>query len=660
MISEHKIARQLDAYNAWKHRQQHVFDQLQPWLTQQGLHTPELRQAIAGAEDCMRNDRITVAFAGEFSRGKTELINALFFADYGRRLLPTDAGRTTMCPTEIFQDDTQPPCLSLLPIDTRARDSSLADLRDDAQAWQHIPLDLATPAAIEAALGEITATQCVTPLEAAHLGLFNNHDHCGVTPDGKVTIPKWRLARINFRHPLLAQGLYILDTPGLNAVGNEPELTHEILPAAQAVVFVLGADTGVTRSDMQMWEQHLHRPGAGNQQRTLVVLNKSDVLWDELRPHERIAMSLERQRGEVARMLGVDLTQVFACSAQKALLARIEADPELEQRSNIQALEIRLADRLVHNRRDLIVADTTDRVCAELENLIELVGSRERRNQEQLDKLLQLNGQSESAIARMLEDTQQKKRRYQHSVDTYRHSHAQFQTRAAVLLESLNLSSLDEVIERARRQMSGAWTTFGLQTTMRSLFEEVHRRLDLVSNETQIMRRQVRTLYRTFQTEYAFPALQPAMFSIVRHQVEFGLLQQEAEVFRTSARTTLTEQHFVVRRYFRTLVERARRIFFKAREDARHWLRTVLDPLTLQVKEHRIGLAQQITDLKHAGRSRQTVVLRIRTLQKEAKRLQSQTLSLGAVRKRLSVAIDLPDSDGKIRPQLVAGTTLRN
>ncbi|WP_419588817.1 hypothetical protein, partial [Thiolapillus sp.] len=41
---------------------------------------------------------------------------------------------------------------------------------------------------------------------------------------------RWRLAHLNYRHPLLAQGLRILDTPGLNAISSEPELTYEILP----------------------------------------------------------------------------------------------------------------------------------------------------------------------------------------------------------------------------------------------------------------------------------------------------------------------------------------------------------------------------------------------------------------------------------------------
>ena len=45
-----------------------------------------------------------LAFLAEFSRGKSELINALFFSDFKERLLPSDVGRTTMCPTEIFSD----------------------------------------------------------------------------------------------------------------------------------------------------------------------------------------------------------------------------------------------------------------------------------------------------------------------------------------------------------------------------------------------------------------------------------------------------------------------------------------------------------------------------------------------------------------------------
>ena len=41
---------------------------------------------------------VMVAFVAEFSRGKSELINAVFFAGYKRRIMPASAGRTTSAP----------------------------------------------------------------------------------------------------------------------------------------------------------------------------------------------------------------------------------------------------------------------------------------------------------------------------------------------------------------------------------------------------------------------------------------------------------------------------------------------------------------------------------------------------------------------------------
>ena len=75
-----------------------------------------------------------------------------------------------------------------------------------------------------------------------------------------VEISLWRHAIINFPHPLLKQGLVILDTPGLNAIGTEPELTLNLIPNAHAVLFILAAETGVTKSDIDVWRTHI---GAG-------------------------------------------------------------------------------------------------------------------------------------------------------------------------------------------------------------------------------------------------------------------------------------------------------------------------------------------------------------------------------------------------------------
>ena len=109
-------------------------EEIQNWLEENDLFTEDAWNTFARCFDKLESDRITIAFIGEFSRGKTELINSLFFSDNGRRLLPSDAGRTTMCPTEILYDNEQDEAyIRLLPIETRLREKSLTELRESPE-----------------------------------------------------------------------------------------------------------------------------------------------------------------------------------------------------------------------------------------------------------------------------------------------------------------------------------------------------------------------------------------------------------------------------------------------------------------------------------------------------------------------------------------------
>ena len=106
------------------------------------LASPDQEFRIFEAIEALRNDRLTLAFVAEFSRGKTELINALFFSHFGQRLLPSEAGRTTMCPTELFYDsDSKSAYIHLLPIETRLQDQSIADFKHEPIHWTQIPLN---------------------------------------------------------------------------------------------------------------------------------------------------------------------------------------------------------------------------------------------------------------------------------------------------------------------------------------------------------------------------------------------------------------------------------------------------------------------------------------------------------------------------------------
>ncbi len=641
------LSGQLRDFNAWKQAKLQIMLRLETWLKAEALYTSQVQRALSQAMLTLHRDHITVAVVGEFSRGKTELINALFFSDHNRRLLPTDAGRTTMCPTEIFQDPSEDPYLKLLPIETRLDDASLQELRERDEVWEKIPLDLNDSDKLQETLLKIQDQKLVSREMAANMGL----GEVLATVEGeenRVSVPAWRLALLNYRHPLLAQGMRILDTPGLNAVSSEPELTYEILPNAQAHLFVVGADTGITQSDLEMWQQLIQQPGMSRRHSVLVVLNKSDTLWDELRSENEVETTIERQRREVARMLEISSEQVHAVSAQKGLLARVRSDDQMEQRSGIPKLEHKLARTLVDNRQEVIMEQSTGAVVAALNSIEELISSRRRRLKKQIRELQELSSRSEIAIDQLLKQAQQDKQRYQASVTAYKQSRSEFTAHGRILLDALSPARLEDMIRHAHKQMTGAWTTMGLKDAMKELFDEINRQMEVAASQAHEMRRLVRTIYRRFQNRHGMQLSEPTMLSLVSHQVEFNLVYQEAEIFRKSARTTLTEQHFAVKRYFQTVVSRVRKIFLQAHAESKEWLQTALDGLTQEIHEHRNQLAQQLADLKLTGRSRSMVRQRLASLEQDCKKLERQLTALKQNREELAA----PPEEGKNESRL--------
>ena len=172
--------------------------------------------------------------------------------------------------------------------------------------------------------------------------------------DNSITIPFWRYAVLNFPHPSLGAGLTVVDTPGLNALGAEPDLTLSTLSNSQGVVFVLGADTGVTRSDMQVWSSHVCVATRSRNNSRIVVLNKIDSLWDELLDDSQIEENIARQLADTAQLLKHPPGSILGISAAKGLIAKLRGDEELLGLSGISALEKKLSDDVIPARQQIL------------------------------------------------------------------------------------------------------------------------------------------------------------------------------------------------------------------------------------------------------------------------------------------------------------------
>ena len=230
---------EIERYNVWRESLARSVHDYHGWLER--TNQLDVQQSIRFYDllEALNRGRLTLAFLAEFSRGKSELINALFFSSFEERLLPSDVGRTTMCPTEIFHDPGEEPYLKLLSIETRYRDESISQLKNMPVEWSKIRLNINSAKEMKQALSALADTKRVYALDARMMGLIPMFDDSGQGPseDDIVEVPAWRYAIVNYPHPLLTNGLAILDTPGLNALGLEPELTLSTIPSATLCCF---------------------------------------------------------------------------------------------------------------------------------------------------------------------------------------------------------------------------------------------------------------------------------------------------------------------------------------------------------------------------------------------------------------------------------------
>ena len=630
--------RDFEQYSAWRQGVVAALQQYRHWLGTAELTdaTTELRLNRTLAR--LADDKLSVAFVAEFSRGKSELINAIFFADYGQRILPSAAGRTTMCPTELLYDPAGPPSIRLLPIETRAANLSTSDYRDDPTAWTVLPLDLAAGDAMHETLKQVSMTKHVTVAEAKRYGLYDEDDpdaQAARDERGLIEISLWRHAIINFPHPLLKQGLVILDTPGLNAIGTEPELTLNLIPNAHAVLFILAADTGVTKSDIDVWREHIGA-GAGR----LVVLNKIDSMWDELRSDQEVELEIERQQIGAAHTLGLDPRQVFPVSAQKALVGKINGDPALLAKSRLAALEQALFNELIPAKKDIVRRQLAGDLQAIGAAQQALVAARIRGIAEQLHELKSLRGKNHSVIAHMMRRIDVEKKEFDSSLFKLQATRSVFTRLSTELYTSLGMDIVRDDIDQVREAMQRSRFFTGVREAVKQYFERIKLNLELSDRKTGEITEMMGVMYRKFSAEHGLALALPMPFSLERYRRE--VTDIEAIYYKQFGTATLitTSRVVLMEKFFDSIASRVRKCFKAANDDADAWLKVIMAPLEAQIRQHKDQLKHRLASIQRIHDATDSLEQKIDAFDAGLAALEQQKARLGELAGAISIAIN--------------------
>jgi ethanolamine utilization protein EutP (predicted NTPase) len=247
-------------------------------------------------------DRFQLAVVGQFSRGKTTLMNALLGAAY----LPMGA-------------------LPMTSVITTVRFGS----RPRAIVHRR-----ASPLPVEVPLAEVASFVAQASARRAELQVVSV----------QVEIPA----------EILRLGFEFVDTPGVgSAIEINTATTRQFLPEADAVIFVTGLDSPLTEAEAGFLADAARHAG-----RLFLVLNKRDLVSDR-----DAAAAAEFVRRHVRDDLGIDEPRLFALSARDALEAVVQGDRGRLSGSGLEQLRATLDEFLTTGKTSVFLGNIADRAA---------------------------------------------------------------------------------------------------------------------------------------------------------------------------------------------------------------------------------------------------------------------------------------------------------
>ena len=256
----------------------------------------DLERAVSDVTNKLASERFYLTVVGQFSRGKSTLMNAILGKDY----LPSGIVPTTSAITAVSYGSREKVVLR------RPHSNLSSEIRIEQLA------DF--------------VTEKINP---------GNRDRI-------------EMAEVQVPVEILQRGFFLVDTPGLgSAVQENTATTLEFLPSADAIVFVTSCDAPLTSTELGYL-----RECRSSVRQLFLVVNKMDLVPDADRTTV-VGFVESTIREELG---GAAVLRVYRVSARDALAARFAGDQAKLESSGLLELEAEIVAYLTeHKQRDFLL-----------------------------------------------------------------------------------------------------------------------------------------------------------------------------------------------------------------------------------------------------------------------------------------------------------------
>ena len=608
-----QLEQRIAQYTDWRTKLVAAIDEFRSWQDTYGHADIEQTLRIYDMVEGLRNDRIRLAFMGESAEDKIGLINALLFSDLPGGLLPLGAGSEFLCATEIFHDPSESPYVRVLPIDTRKKQESIANLRRSPIEWITMRLNPDSPESIAEATRSLMESRAVGIDEAKSLTLSN------VERSGDaVMIPAWRYALINMPHPMLKSGLIVLYTPGPQMLAAEPEVALRIASSAQSVLMVLGKE--LSSSSHDVWKQYAQN----SQAHKFVVLDSG-------------AGADAATAASVAKTLELPSENVLSLQIKQAVAARLAHEDSPALMGAFDLVEKLHAEKLIPERQALLLSAVAKEIGPLVQSARQAVAARFIATVKEMQDLTSTSGKNRNVAQDMLTRLENERKLYQKSVAAFNVTYSDLNARGQELLAALHDDRIEDILSHDREFIQGAWTTAGMWKNMQGLFAYFAMQVEKIMNYAVKLREAVEGIYQQFHENFGLAKLSPPPLTLQKHLDAMRGLEENARSFCHDPVNIATYKDFLIKKFYDGMVEEARQQFELTRLDTEHWLRGALGPLNGQIMERQTLMLKRVESLRNMKDNLTSVQERIKQLDSQRQSLKKQGEQLDLLRTNLAL-----------------------
>jgi len=317
------------------------------------------------------------------------------------------------------------------------------------------------------------------------------------------------------------------------------------------------------------------------------------------------------------------------------------------ERSNILSLENAIANKLIPEKRKIVV----DKVHGSLEGILDTASSimdnRLKDADEHIAELKQLSSKNTDVISHIMLKVQSEKSALEKDMQRYQALRTVYSKETTKLVQILSADRLEKLIATTKHNMARCASSITLQKTISQYFDRLNYYLDSAITQASEIAVLSESITRDFEQDHGIANFRVRRLRLEKFKQEVARLEAKHSNLKETKTLFFREQMSITNRFYESVCQASRKIFSRALRDATNWNSNLMVPMETYVREHHTQLRRRLESVKRIHKASDTVEQRLAELNQMQEKLVEQHDQFGQHKNTLIELLREADDTGE-------------